>query len=375
MLQKQPTNLMAIINTTEFSNELNGSIDVVKLEEISATLVCVAEKNLNDILTHVVQHAAPHKAVVVFDTACELANILTQAYQHCLPEAQFIDFGKNSPDTVLAVFAGLAASDLVVLVQSTNFRLEAFRIRVELFKRGLKVIEHPHLSRMIGAEVRYYLDALAYDPVYFRGVGSSLKAIIDQAQYGCLDSGGDQFPDARLVFDSPFESAKLNVGDYSEMQNVGGQFPIGEVFTEARDLESVHGRVRIFAFGDTQYRVNRPAKPITLIVEKGQVVATEGSTPEFDAVLANIRADEDVVWLREIGFGLNRAFTKDRSVSDIGSFERMCGVHLSLGAKHGIYGKPNFKRGDGKYHIDVFAVTEQVTLDEQVIYLDGAWCV
>lgn len=359
----------------EFSNELSNLVESSNPHDISNTDVCVATNNLHDILTDVFKHTAPHKAVVVFDTACELACALTQAYKRCLPDAQFIDFDKHTPGAVLNIFAGLVASDLVVLIQSSNFRLEAFRIRIELFKRALKVIEHPHLSRMIGAEVRYYIDALAYDPVYFRGVGNSLKAIIDQAQYGCLDSGSDQFPDARLIFGSPFESAKLNVGDYSEMQNVGGQFPIGEVFTEARDLESVHGRVRIFAFGDTQFRVNRPTKPITLIVEKGQVVATENSTPEFDAVLANIRADEQVVWLREIGFGLNRAFTRDRSVSDIGSFERMCGVHLSLGAKHGIYGKPNFKRGDGKYHIDVFAVTEQVSLDDQVIYRDGAWSV
>jgi len=364
---------MTVIVPIDHPNENNESSNLIKLKDISVDLVCIAEKNLHDILTQIFQHAAPLKAVVVFDTDSELANILTQAYQRCLPEAQFIDFSKHSPDAVLAVFAGLTASDLVVLVQSTNFRLEAFRIRVELFKRGLKVIEHPHLSRMAGKEVRYYIDSLAYDPEYFRGVGCGLKAIIDQAQNGCLDSGGNQFPDARLIFASPFESAKLNVGDYSEMQNVGGQFPIGEVFTEALDLEAVRGRVRIFAFGDTQYRVNRPAKPITLIVEKGQVVATEDSTPEFDVVLANIRADEQVVWLREIGFGLNRAFSKDRTVSDIGSFERMCGVHLSLGAKHGVYGKPNFKRGDGKYHIDVFAVTEQVTLDEQVIYRDGAW--
>ncbi len=372
LLPKQPNKMTAILSI-DHSNEHNGSSDLIKLNSISVDLVCIAEKNLHDILTQIFQHAAPLKAVVVFDVDCELANILTQAYQRCLPEAQFIDFSKHSPDAVLAVFAGLASSDLVVLVQSTNFRLEAFRIRVELFKRGLKVIEHPHLSRMVGEEVRYYIDALAYDPVYFRGVGCGLKAIIDQAQCACLDSGGNQFPDARLIFASSFESAKLNVGDYSEMQNMGGQFPIGEVFTEALDLEAVHGRVRIFAFGDTQYRVNRPAKPITLIVEKGKVVATEDITPEFDVVLANIRADEQVVWLREIGFGLNRAFSKDRTVSDIGSFERMCGVHLSLGAKHGVYGKPNFKRGDGKYHIDVFAVTEQVTLDEQVIYRDGAW--
>ncbi len=341
------------------------------LQEISATHVCVAEKNLNDILTHVFKHSGQHKAVVVFDAGCELACALMLAYKRCLPEAQFINFGLHTPNAVLSIFASLVASDLVVLVQSTNFRLEAFRIRVELFKRGLKVIEHPHLSRMVGDEVGYYIDALAYDPVYFRGVGAHLKTIIDQAQFGCLDSGGE----SRLIFGSPFESAKLNVGDYSEMPNIGGQFPIGEVFTEARDLEAVHGRVRIFAFGDTQYRVNRPAKPITLIIEKGQVMATEDSTPEFDSVLANIRADEQVVWVREIGLGLNRAFTKDRSVSDIGSYERMCGVHLSLGAKHGIYGKPNFKRGDGKFHIDVFAVTERVTLDDQEIYHDGAWSV
>ena len=356
-------------NVTEFCS------DVVSQTSVSDNLIQVAEQNLNELLTHVFMHAAPHKAVVVFDTACELACVLTQAYKRCLPDAQFVDFAQAAPDAVLAILADLVASDLVVLVQSTNFRLEAFRIRVELFKRALKVIEHPHLGRMVGAEVGYYLDALAYDPVYFRGVGQYLKATIDQAQGGCLISGGDGDAQARLIFGSPFESAKLNVGDYSEMQNVGGQFPIGEVFTEARDLESVHGRVRIFAFGDTQYRVNRPSKPITLIVEGGQVIGTEDSTPAFDAVLANIRADEQVVWLRELGFGLNRAFTQNRSVSDIGSYERMCGVHLSLGAKHGIYGKPNFKRGDGKYHIDVFAVTEKVMLDAQVVYENGAWIV
>ena len=334
-----------------------------------------AEKNINDLLTQVFLHSPLHKAVVVFDTHCELACILTNAYRHCLPDAQFIDFASHTPEAVLGIFAALRASDLVVLVQSTNFRLEAFRIRVELFKRELKVIEHVHLTRMQGAEVGYYIDALAYDAAYFRGTGRGLKTIIDNAKSGWLDSGGKEFPDARLVFSSSFESAKLNVGDYSSMPNVGGQFPIGEVFTEAKDLESVHGRVRIHAFGDTTFKVNRPAKPITLIVHKGQVVDTEDSTPEFDTVLANIRADEQVVWLREFGFGLNRAFTQTRTVSDIGSYERMCGVHLSLGAKHGVYGKPNFKRGDGTYHIDVFAVTEQVVLDEQVVFRDGAWVV
>lgn len=335
---------------------------------IPDTALDAAARHLRDILSIAFEHAHPHAAVVVFDARCDLALALTAAYRRCLPGATFIDFDAVSPQAVLAALTPLAPSDLVVLIQSTNFRLEAFRIRVELFKRGLKVIEHPHLARMPGRQALYYIESLAYDSDYYRGVGNALKARIDRAQGGVLDSGG-----AQLVFASPFESAKLNVGDYSAMKNVGGQFPIGEVFTEARDLEAVNGRVRIFVFGDTAFSVNQPAAPITLIVAKGQVTQVIDSTPEFDAVLANIRADEDVVWVRELGFGMNRAFSKDRTVSDIGTFERMCGIHLSLGAKHGSYGKPNFKRGDGKHHVDVFAVTESVMLDNAVVYRDGAW--
>lgn len=345
-----------------------NNTDDTYISNMADAAVDVAEQHLRDILSLAFEHAHPHAAVVVFDTRCELALALTTAYRRCLPGATFIDFDAVSPPAVLAAFAPLAPSDLVVLIQSTNFRLEAFRIRVELFKRGLKVIEHPHLARMHGPETRYYIDALAYDSAYFRGVGNALKVRIDRAQGGVLDSGG-----ARLVFASRFESAKLNVGDYSQMKNVGGQFPIGEVFTEAQDLEAVNGRVRIFVFGDTTFRVNQPETPITLIVTNGQVTDVVDSTPDFDQVLANIRADEGVVWVRELGFGMNRAFSKERTVSDIGTFERMCGIHLSLGAKHGSYGKPNFKRGDGKHHIDVFAVTESVMLDDDVVYRDGAW--
>ena len=329
-----------------------------------------ASQHLADILTIVFQHTAQHAAVVVYDTQSALSQILTAAYRACLPEARFIDFDTSSQQAVLEILAPLQASDLVVLIQTTNFRLEAFRIRVELFKRELKVIEHPHLGRMEGDEVGYYIESLAYDPAYYRGVGNALKTRIDQAQRAVVDSGGEY-----LIYDCGLESAKLNVGDYSEMKNIGGQFPIGEVFTEARDLEAVNGRVRIFVFGDTSFAVNQPETPITLIIERGQIIDTINSTPEFDTVLANIRADEGVVWVRELGFGMNRAFSRERTVRDIGTYERMCGIHLSLGAKHGIYGKPNFKRGDGKHHVDVFAVTESVILDHTVVYRDGAWVV
>ena len=93
-------------------------------------------------------------------------------------------------------------------------------------------------------------------------------------------------------------------------------------------------------------------------------------------MLANIRRDDEVVWLRELGLGLNRAFTAERTVLDIGSFERMCGVHVSLGSKHAMYNKPDqIRKKTAKHHVDVFAITDRVLLDGEVIFRDGEWLV
>ncbi len=334
-------------------------------------MIETAEKHLRDILSIAFEHTAAQSALVVYDTRCELAALLTEAYRRCLPAARFLDFEAHSAATVRSAFDPLRPSDLAVLIQSDNFRLEAFRLRVELFKRGLKVIEHPHLERMRGREAVWYVDALAYDPAYYRGVGRALQDSIDRAASCVVRSGaGDE-----LVFSSRLESAKLNVGDYRGMKNAGGQFPIGEVFTEARDLAAVDGRIRIFAFADTTFMVNRPERPITLVVRKGCISEAVDATPEFLKVLAGIRADEGEVRVRELGFGMNRAFAPDRMVSDIGTVERMCGIHLSLGAKHAVYQKPDFRRKDGRHHVDVFAVTESVRLDDEEVYREGMWTV
>lgn len=334
-------------------------------------LILNAHKHLKGLLNEVFHYTAKERAVVVYDTGCLLSTVLSYGYKRCLPDAVFIDFSETTSDEVLEVLNSLQPSDFVALVQSTSFRLNDFRMRIELFKRKIKVIEHPHLSRMSDKEAPYYIDSLAYDSDYYRGVGHALKNKIDTAASGVLDTGGEL-----LVYATAFESAKLNIGDYSQMTNVGGQFPLGEVFTEAQDLTAVNGRVKIFSFGDVTYKLNYPKTPITLTVVEGQVVECENSTPEFDQILSNIRRDEGgVVWIRELGFGLNRAFSKTRTVADTGTYERMCGVHLSLGAKHGIYGKPGFKRRDGRYHVDVFADTHTFKLGDQVVYRDGAWII
>lgn len=334
-------------------------------------LISTTQKHLSGLLREVFQHSDQEHAVVVYDTRCLLSTILMEGYKRCLPHARMVDFDAHTPEEIRGWLEALQPSDLVVLIQSTNFRLDAFRLRVELFKLKLKVIEHPHLSRMLDDEAPYFIDSLEYDKEYYRHVGRALQSKIDRAPMGVLDSGGEL-----LVYDSPFEPSKVNIGDYTGMTNWGGQFPLGEVFTEAQDLRAVHGRVKIYCFGDVTYKINTPETPITLIIEEGQVVACENSTPAFDLILSNIRRDEGgVVWIRELGFGLNRAFSKTRTVADTGTYERMCGVHISLGAKHGTYGKPGFKRRDGMYHVDVFADTHTFSLGDDVVYRDGAFVV
>ncbi len=325
--------------------------------------------NVADTLALALGHQSDKAAVIVSDQRSDLSRLLSLTYRASLPDAVHLDFDSVSPTEIMEAFGALSRSDLVVLIQSTSFRLEAFRIRVELFKRGLKVIEHPHLARMLPAEHVTYVDALAYDPAYYRIVGPALKQRIDRAAGAVVDSGGES-----LIYESGLEPAKLNIGDYATMANIGGQFPIGEVFTEAKDLERVNGRVRIFAFGDTDFHVNVPDNPITLTVRNGKVVEITDGTEAFERVTAQIRADEDL-WVRELGFGMNRALTRTRRVSDVGTYERMCGIHLSLGAKHGVYDKPQLKRRHTKYHVDVFVVTEAVILDGATVYRDGGWCV
>jgi hypothetical protein len=37
------------------------------------------------------------------------------------------------------------------------------------------------------------------------------------------------------------------------------------------------------------------------------------------------------------------------------------------------YDKPQIRRNEAKYHVDVFVLTETFTLDDAVVYRDGAW--
>lgn len=164
--------------------------------------------------------------VVIADEESELSRLLLSVYQEVVPAADVILFNSAEGDCILQKIDASAPKTLVVLIQSTNFRLNDFRIRIELFKRELWTVEYIHLARMTEEQFPRYLEALRYDKMYYRTLGPALKA--------CLEQGSSvrvECPGTVLTYATSMEEVKLNIGDYRGMENVGGTYPIWEVFT------------------------------------------------------------------------------------------------------------------------------------------------
>lgn len=325
--------------------------------------------NIASILTHSMPCHVGDEALVIYDEEVELTRQLLEAYRVALPWATFLSFSEEGPEVVKRAIDRLSKGALVILIQSSSFRLDAFRIRIELFRRGLRTIEHPHLNRLtVPAEIEAYIDSLAYDSDYYLTHGEKLtQAIQTVKRVRVVSRDGTE-----LVYEGPFEPAKKNTGDYRGMENIGGTFPIGEVFTELVDLSGAHGTASIFGYGGMDFRT-RIIEPFQIQVERGQVVSVDEKAPqEFKDIFEMVKENEDP-YIRELGLGLNRAFSKERPVSDITTFERQVGVHVSLGEKHAIYKKEGMKPKDTKYHIDLFIDVREVWFDDTLRFKDNVY--
>lgn len=327
------------------------------------SLVTLAARHLEATVRTAICLKETEKAVVIYDTEAALTGVIVEGYKLAIPEATFIEFGTVTAAEIMEQINGCTPGDLVVLVQSSNFRLNEFRFRIELFQRSLKTIEHLHLGRISEDQFETYVNALAYDADYYRPLGRALKEKLDVAEHILVECAG-----TKLEYKTGMESTKLNIGDYAGMKNVGGSFPIGEVFTEAKDLTMVNGEAMIFAFAGDDHRV-RIVEPFKVVIEQG-ILTAPNAPKEFLEILELIKADEEVL-VREFGLGLNIAMGKHTLVNDITAFERQKGMHLSLGAKHAIYAKPGLNRKKGRYHVDIFVDIERITADGGGIYQNG----
>jgi hypothetical protein len=129
------------------------------------------QANVNDIVSKNIG-TIPGQKVLIYDTQSGLAKALAEAYRNALgPDAQHYDFDRMEMDSLnfRDILIGLPAGSLVVMVQSTNFRITDFRVRVELSQHGIHCIEHNHLGYLPPAHYETYFNALAYrTPEYVR---------------------------------------------------------------------------------------------------------------------------------------------------------------------------------------------------------------
>ena len=334
---------------------------------MNPTLIALATKNISDIVQLSIEHKAEEKALVIFDTQYGLTNILTEAYRNALPDARFIDFDTLEKSQIIEAIDAMQPNDLVVLIQSSNFLLNEFRIRLHLFQKKLKVIEHTHLHRNSEDVWDVYINALAYDPAWYRVIGPKLKAKLETTQELRIEGG-----DALLVVTGGLETPKPNLGDYKGMENIGGTFPIGEVFTESRDFSRMNGSFIIYAYAGGDFSVNMH-EPFRVDVHEGVVVGWHEDAPRsFVAIVEAIKLYERPL-IREIGFGLNRAITRERYLQDITAFERILGMHLSMGEKHSVFKKVGITTHKTKFHVDLFPLADKVTADGEVIFERGKY--
>jgi aminopeptidase len=338
-------------------------------EKQTQYLIEKATKNVSDILCYAIEHDSSHKALVIYDTENELTRIITEAYRASLPEATFIDFNTRTKEEIISLFDSLSPRDLVVLIQSLDFRLNEFRIRIQLFQRKLKVIDHLHLYRNNPETWETYINALAYDADWYRSVGHKLKNIVARTETLRVVGNGSE-----LVITGGLELPKPNLGDYTGMENIGGTFPIGEVFTEAKDLSQVNGSLMVYAFADTSFNIAMH-EPFRIDIKDGIVVSWGDNAPQaFPDVIAQVRTNERPL-IREVGFGLNRAITREHYLNDITAFERTLGLHFSLGEKHTVYKKQGITADKTRFHVDLFPEVTAVYADDILLFENGTYCV
>src|SRR3990167_7312256 len=134
-------------------------------------------------------HQPSDRTLMVYDTDSPMSRLLATVYQSLIPPEACLDFNALGAPAVLSIIKELPRGSLVILVQSTSFRLDMFRIRLHLFEWGHKVIEHPHLQRINEEEFPTYIQSLDYDKEYYHHVGTTLKKLIDRAQEIRLEYG------------------------------------------------------------------------------------------------------------------------------------------------------------------------------------------
>ena len=311
--------------------------------------------------------------LLIYDTDSTIAKLLSDTYQQEIKSNphKIIDFPTVAESVVEEAITSLPNHSLVILVQSLSFRMTKHRLRADLFRAGHMVIEHARLSLNKDEEIQNYIDSLEYNTPYYVQASDKIETLLQNNSSLCIESGNN----LTLKIDSAFEKPLKNTGDFSGNPIVAAGFPIGEIFTEAKELDKMNGSVLVFGFPTLEHTTHF-CEPFEVQIKDGCVVGHNG--PKLFAEILQRIASEEVngaVQVREIGFGLNRGLGFEKTLHEPTAFERFAGMHFSLGLKHAMYAKKLGRKVYQKYHIDIFCKVKKVFIGETRIMEEGKYVI
>lgn len=327
------------------------------------------QQHIHNILHKNYQIASDTFILLLHDRQSPLAIILADAYaQEIKSNAhKIINFSDITEEQVFAELALLPTHSLVILVQSESLRTTKHRLRADLFQLGHMVIEHARLSFMKEDQIQHYIDSLAYDTPHYVEATNKIEDLLNTNSHLKVESGNGLL----LEVHSAFEEAIKNTGDFSNNPAKSTGFPIGEIFSEAKELDKINGSVEVFAYPADHKTFF--AEPFIVTIKDGLVVSHSGPTP-FDETIQLIKQQEPVQ-VREIGFGLNRGIGFEKRLDEPTAFERFAGMHFSLGLKHAMYQNKLGRKLYQKFHVDIFCKVTNVWIGNTPIMKDGKYLV
>lgn len=331
------------------------------------------QKKLQRVIPDILQkqmNIQGEKKILIYDKKSRLSLLLANAYRRQMPEAEHVDFDTCDKKILREKLLSLPAGSTVILVQSKNFRLDAFRIRLQLFNNSVGCLEHTHLQYIDESEYETYIDALEYRGGYYEKLGAFLSEKLENCQTLEIFSR-----DNSLLTFGKMEKGFLNHGHFWKQKNRGGGAICGEIFSEAKDFSSVNGEMLIKCYPGNDLRIIQ-CDPFRIQVTKSKITCDDPKCPsDFrENILERISKEEDEeVMMREAGFGLNPAISFKNPLSDVNAFERMSGFHISLGKKHQMYRQKMPKNIVQRYHVDIFADLKKICFDGRVVFIKGKY--
>lgn len=333
-------------------------------------------QNVSDIMFKTMKITSQQTVMVIYDEDTLLAKTLVEGYREALsnhPSKQFVNFNAHKMEDVEALAKTLQKDDLVVMIQSMSFRVSVYRWRLELFEHGLKVVEHVRLSHNLENQIPTYIRSLKYDFAFVSPTAQALKELLLKSEHikvecesGCV-----------LTIDSRMEKPVLNTGNIVTEQR-GGYFPIGEIFSEPIKLDAMNGDVDVYAYPGEDHKMVFAEQPFRIRIENGCVVG--GDFPEEFVPLIEMLKQENPdgkIPVREFGLGLNRALSQKNILTEATAFERVAGLHLSLGMKHGAYLKKFKAQKDlnQRYHVDIYPAIKRMWIANTLIFDAGKFVI